>query len=192
MIPAGERTCNSHLWVSAERVKFGQLSVIVFHGRLIDRGHRFVLRILIHEEEIEFGKGSHNPAAIHFPAVVRIHRTSSGTKKARTDSKRGPSNTWRMFTITYSLISSSSDLTSKTLSQSRLFGHPYRHISPKTMDKLPLDIETLLSAYRGSPLHPLSKCCLSWCTLCVDGIPSRQGYQCIFEGGHIPRVPRFR
>ena len=66
------------------RVKSEQLSVIVSHSRLFDKGQRCSCF------EIEFGKGPKQPSYVLFPAVVRMHRISSRTKKARIDSQRRP------------------------------------------------------------------------------------------------------
>ena len=78
------------------RAKSERLSVIVLHSRLFDMEHRLLLRIFLHEEETGSSKRPQkNLTTFDFLAVVRIHRTSSGAKKARTDSQRGP--TWFCF-----------------------------------------------------------------------------------------------
>ena len=60
---------------------------------------------------------------------------------------------------------------SRSLSQPELLGHPYLHISPKSGDKLPLDIGTVSSAYPGS--SPV----ISW--LCATWVNFYLGQQCV-------------
>ena len=49
-------------------------------------------------------EGPYSPAVLHFTAVVRMHRTSSGSRKTRTDTRRKPSNTCRTFHISYAQL----------------------------------------------------------------------------------------
>ena len=55
------------------------------------------------------------------------------------------------WSVTLSLSSSSTEFTSHSLSQSRLFGQPYRHISPTSGDMLPLDTESPSPFESGKP-----------------------------------------
>ena len=48
------------------------MTAIVFHSRLFDGGHRFVLRLFFQKEEIKVGTGSIQPGYVPFPAC-RTH-----------------------------------------------------------------------------------------------------------------------
>ena len=136
-------------------------------------GPQVARRLLFHKEKQSSAQGGDGLATFHFPAVVRIPTTPSGTKKGR----------WRRFCISYSPVSSPLAPMSMSLSQSGLIGQPYLHMSPKSGDKLPPEIETLPSAYPGSP-----KVLSSWYACASTAWPPDRATSFILKEGHIPRV----
>ena len=122
----------------------------------------------------------------HFAAVVRTHRTSSGARDTRTDNpKRFLQHVPHVphIILALHLLLRQGHIATLVVPVGA-FGQPYFHISPKSGERLPLDIEAfeaLSSSYQGWALFLSAgyKCVsAAWsrvkATVCLSGRPYSQ------------------